>query len=118
MKLISQALIVVLSHLTLTSIALPRVFSGEPTTIQLPLADSNRNQKMSLTYWTAYIETSDCMRKSIRCANEDMEAFLFGNITIKNINTRDWFRERGDTLDLRLALNKAGVASNPVYDVV
>jgi hypothetical protein len=58
------------------------------------------------------------MRKVILCENEDMVPYLFGQITIKNINTRDWFGERGDTLDLRLAIDATKNETDPVYDVM
>ena len=45
---------------------------------------------MELTFWTSYVETKECQRYALTCEPEDMDKYLFGNLTIKNVNTKNW----------------------------
>jgi hypothetical protein len=79
----------VIINLVLATHALPKFFHGTPTTIDLPLKESgDRAETMKLTYWTSYLENKFCLRNPLPCPHEAMDAYIFGNLTIKNIDTR------------------------------
>ena len=54
------------------------------------------------------------MRSPISCGGENMDTHLFGNLSIKNVDTKDWSKQRGDTLEMRLAMQESG----GVYDLL
>ena len=49
-----------------------------------------------------------------------MDAYLFGNLTIKNIDTRTWTETAGTYLDMRLGFNKYAnsIGSEHVMDLM
>ena len=73
---------------TLISIiqALPRVWFGPITQLELPLLNDDKSM-MELSYQSSYIESKACLRSPLQCGFDQMDAYLHGNLTLKNIDT-------------------------------
>ena len=64
---------------------------------------------MELTYWTSLIEPRSCLKKLAGCDKEEFETYLNGELSINNVDVRNWHTYegpgRGDYLRLRLAID-------------
>ena len=86
--------------------ALPRFYHGESTEVELPLQNTNRPEKMKLVYWTAMLESKNCLRNQFQCSHSDMDFYFFGNLTIKSVDTKNWDETTNPEIDLRLAFEQ------------
>ena len=106
-------LIIIISIVQVIS-CFPKIYEGDKTVLDLPLIERGNQEKMYFTYWTGNVETRECMRSAVSCEFENMDQYLFGILTLTNVNTEKW-EDSVDTLDLRLAFNRFG--TDYVYDI-
>ena len=92
--------------------SLLRRYEGKKQTTNLPLRESNnRNERLSITHWTSLEEPRSCLKKLRGCDRDDYELFFNGELTLSNVDVKDWSTWNrpgdGDWLKIRLAFDQS-----------